>query len=330
MKFLFFCLLISLPAFSAPLDPRLQCLVEAYPNVIESYDDCYMYFLDGSKMPLYNQEGKNCCSSFHTLINKISQADCDSEAGNCSLEEIYLNQGIIPRPVLEMIEHGAAFDRYLNNVSMQDMMGICYQKGAKFTVSKNNDPGRIRYEELFLKIYGIPGKETQKNIKTVKWPNGSVQVTTTNDVATHLLNVGKKLQAKVDTFKKNGDLKNAKLYESIIKSCGGYFVRPIAGTKRWSSHSYGIAMDINIPEYWQWSKPNSEGKYTWKNTTPMDIVEIFESEGFVWGGKWYHFDPMHFEYRPELLNPKCTCKESDLKDEAKGSYVPESDFVNWR
>jgi peptidoglycan L-alanyl-D-glutamate endopeptidase CwlK len=30
-------------------------------------------------------------------------------------------------------------------------------------------------------------------------------------------------------------------------------------------------------------------------------VTIFENHGFIWGGKWYHFDTMHFEYRPELL-----------------------------
>ena len=33
------------------------------------------------------------------------------------------------------------------------------------------------------------------------------------------------------------------------------------------------------------------------------IVEIFERHGFIWGGKWYHYDTMHFEYRPELLPP---------------------------
>jgi hypothetical protein len=28
---------------------------------------------------------------------------------------------------------------------------------------------------------------------------------------------------------------------------------------------------------------------------------VFEKHGFIWGGKWYHYDTMHFEYRPELL-----------------------------
>ncbi|MDP3291618.1 MAG: M15 family metallopeptidase, partial [Sulfuricurvum sp.] len=27
--------------------------------------------------------------------------------------------------------------------------------------------------------------------------------------------------------------------------------------------------------------------------------------GFIWGGRWYHYDTMHFEYRPELLASSC-------------------------
>ncbi len=33
---------------------------------------------------------------------------------------------------------------------------------------------------------------------------------------------------------------------------------------------------------------------------PMEIVRIFEKHGFIWGGRWHHYDTMHFEYRPEL------------------------------
>ena len=39
----------------------------------------------------------------------------------------------------------------------------------------------------------------------------------------------------------------------------------------------------------------------WRNRVPAAIVEIFERHGFIWGGKWYHYDTMHFEYRPELI-----------------------------
>src|SRR3569623_1717748 len=36
---------------------------------------------------------------------------------------------------------------------------------------------------------------------------------------------------------------------------------------------------------------------------PARNVAIFERHGFIWGGRWSHFDTMHFEYRPELLPP---------------------------
>ncbi len=38
------------------------------------------------------------------------------------------------------------------------------------------------------------------------------------------------------------------------------------------------------------------------NQIPWPIVLVFEKNGFIWGGKWHHYDTMHFEYRPELLN----------------------------
>lgn len=37
------------------------------------------------------------------------------------------------------------------------------------------------------------------------------------------------------------------------------------------------------------------------NRIPPEIVAVFERHGFIWGGRWRHFDTMHFEYRPELL-----------------------------
>jgi hypothetical protein len=31
------------------------------------------------------------------------------------------------------------------------------------------------------------------------------------------------------------------------------------------------------------------------------VIDAFEENGFAWGGKWYRFDTVHFEYRPEIL-----------------------------
>ncbi|WP_240488652.1 M15 family metallopeptidase [Labilithrix luteola] len=56
--------------------------------------------------------------------------------------------------------------------------------------------------------------------------------------------------------------------------------------------------------YWEWEK-KPDGSFTWKNSIPQAIVDAFESERFIWGGRWAHFDTMHFEYRPELFDPDC-------------------------
>jgi len=70
-----------------------------------------------------------------------------------------------------------------------------------------------------------------------------------------------------------------------------------------SMHAYAAAIDINTRHttYWQWVKPGPDGTYRWSNEIPREIIAIFEKHGFIWGGRWYHFDTMHFEYRPELL-----------------------------
>jgi hypothetical protein len=70
--------------------------------------------------------------------------------------------------------------------------------------------------------------------------------------------------------------------------------------------SYGLAptniLDVNAKysDHWRWaSKAGNDPK--WQNQIPVPVVRIFEKHGFIWGGYWYHYDTMHFEYRPELL-----------------------------
>ncbi len=79
----------------------------------------------------------------------------------------------------------------------------------------------------------------------------------------------------------------------------------IAGTSRVSAHGSGIAIDIAVEQtdYWRWGGKASGGRIAYKNRIPLEIVHIFERHGFIWGGRWSHYDTMHFEYRPELLPP---------------------------
>lgn len=101
----------------------------------------------------------------------------------------------------------------------------------------------------------------------------------------------------------------------FLKSLGkneGYFWRVIANTNRKSFHSLGIAIDIQPKYYgrkevyWSWAK--DKNPENWMLTPlkdrwmpPQKIIDIFEDEGFIWGGKWAIWDNMHFEYHPELI-----------------------------
>jgi hypothetical protein len=96
-----------------------------------------------------------------------------------------------------------------------------------------------------------------------------------------------------------------------LKGLAGYNWREIAGTRSRSYHSYGIAIDLSPKSfggrhtYWRWALPRSEEfyaiPYEQRWMVPLQIVKIFEKQGFIWGGKWFFFDTMHFEYRPEIL-----------------------------
>lgn len=98
-----------------------------------------------------------------------------------------------------------------------------------------------------------------------------------------------------------------------IHSVSGYVWRPISGTNTRSYHGYGAAVDLlhNNYEgdhvYWRWSAERGVEEW-WKIpvadrwSPPPSMIDIFESEGFVWGGKWLLFDNLHFEYRPEVLS----------------------------
>ena len=96
-----------------------------------------------------------------------------------------------------------------------------------------------------------------------------------------------------------------------LESVCGYNWRPIAGTPRISYHSWGLAIDI-LPRrpggraiYWQWERHRNRNwmliplENRWN--PPLPVIEAFERQGFIWGGKWLLFDNMHFEYRPELI-----------------------------
>ncbi|MBQ2608474.1 MAG: M15 family metallopeptidase, partial [Paludibacteraceae bacterium] len=139
------------------------------------------------------------------------------------------------------------------------------------------------------------------NLVIVNFCGQKVQFTKVNGAA-------KALQAVSDELQK---LPNYAGLKKFLGNGGTFVFRPVRGTNRLSAHSFGIAIDIgydrankkNLSTYWKWDngKAGELTKIGYKNSIPMDIVRVFEKHGFIWGGRWYHYDTMHFEYRPEYF-----------------------------
>ena len=180
----------------------------------------------------------------------------------------------------------------LDEADPEDMFHFVYDAGLSPDIPYLHDPGRSRNDAMFMKMYGNSAAAVQRNLVTVKWFGQNLRVPSVNGV-------DKALRAVADELAKHPELKK------YLKSSGTFYWRQVRGAKRMSAHSYGIAIDIGVNHsaFWQWKNPRatetSHIKYS--NSFPMELVKIFEKHGFIWGGAWYHYDTMHFEYRPEII-----------------------------
>lgn len=148
-------------------------------------------------------------------------------------------------------------------------------------------PGRRRSYAFLEALYGGSPREVCSKLSTVDFLG---QKTRLNQAA------ARGVQNAAAMLRERHDLRG----RGWLKVDGSYVWRKIAGENALSAHSYGIAIDLGarVAPYWRWSRLNPhplQGAY------PSEIVEAFERNGFIWGGKWHEYDLMHFEYRPELL-----------------------------
>ncbi len=192
-----------------------------------------------------------------------------------------------------------------------DSCSVCDQLQRPYTAGplhgQLDDAGRARCEEFFEAMYGSSAELVRSKCTTIEWPGGRrLVISRVNSVDVHLRSVLEEIRQRDTSLLK------------FLRNPGGSFVwRSVAGTKRRSAHSYGIAIDINVgySDYWRYHPSQASvtrstasiSTSLYKNRIPHAIVECFEKHGFIWGGKWEHFDSMHFEYRPELCTPRCSC-----------------------
>jgi D-alanyl-D-alanine carboxypeptidase len=188
------------------------------------------------------------------------------------------------------------FTELLHHASILDQLHIPYPRGPlEKPPAVDADPGRFRNTAFFTKMYGDCKKgEVTPHLVSLPWLpktwGKSIRITSVNGVDERLRAVSAEIDALPDKIKR-----------AAYSTAGTYNCRAVADTGQQSPHSYGIAIDLNLAfsDYWYW-RPH-DGPIAYRNRMPEEIVAIFEKHGFIWGGKWYHFDTMHFEYRPELL-----------------------------
>jgi hypothetical protein len=180
-----------------------------------------------------------------------------------------------------------SFEQMLENADIEDMFSLNY-KAFEEILPPLDDAGRVRNDALLKKLYGANEQEIKDNLIELIWIDGTkISFNKRQNAALQL----QKIISELSEFPKE--------YTPYITNIGGtYNYRHIAGTSRLSAHSFGIAIDLNVAKsaYWRWDK-----NHTYKNNFPKEIIDIFEKYGFIWGGRWYHYDTMHFEYRPELF-----------------------------
>ena len=157
------------------------------------------------------------------------------------------------------------------------------------------------YEIFFKKMYGSNASEVKQNLVTVYWMpkvfgnRYPLRVTRVNDVDKRIRRISAELEKLPPSY-----------FKFLVNPGGSFYWRNVARERYLSSHSFGIAIDINSQQgnYWLWDLQRARktsSQLTFHNRVPDRIVEIFEKEGFLWGGRWYYYDTMHFEYRPEMF-----------------------------
>lgn len=182
------------------------------------------------------------------------------------------------------------FVTMLDHSDPEDMFSMTYSRQSPPEYLA--DAGRSRCEQLFKAMYGASAAEVRRHLVPVSWFGQQVDFTAVNGAADSLRAVAAELAAYPEL-------------KPYLKSSGAFYWRKVRGAERQSAHSYGIAFDIAVDksDYWLWknSRAAETDRIAYHNRIPAQLVDVFERHGFIWGGAWYHYGTMHFEFRPEIL-----------------------------
>ena len=182
----------------------------------------------------------------------------------------------------------------LANPDLQDTLEQIYPLTPIKSIMKTDfDPGRVRSYGLLTEVYGSSKKAIESNLTKVRVGYNNYQFNKSNNAANSLQAVMKEVMPLLQT--------NPNVRRCLLPCSGTFNYRVISGTNRLSPHAFGIAIDLasDSRDYWKWASREAGEKRL--ASYSFESVQIFEKSNFVWGGKWSHFDILHFEFRPEII-----------------------------
>ena len=190
--------------------------------------------------------------------------------------------------------------------TVYDMVSQQYPQGRDIDYQPvfNDDPGLFRNPKFLESVYGDTGLKVKANLVQVPWlPETLLQKPAyllfnyQNGAAAALQRVSEALDSLPREYKKYID-------KGVVTFQQHHFT-----TENDLPKVLGIAIEIN-PQYRNsWKLDHQDiNNIKFKNQIPKEIVDIFEKNGFIWGGRWYHYDTTYFEYRPEFLDSACQQK----------------------
>lgn len=146
-----------------------------------------------------------------------------------------------------------------------------------------------------VKYYGFDGKIHSGELVVNKRVEKNIE-----SIFMKLLSIKFPIERVVPISKYNWD--DEKSMQANNTSAFNY--RVIKGTKRLSKHSYGLAIDVNplLNPYVKKNSVEPEGavynpKIPGTITAESQVVKIFKSYGWSWGGDWRKGkDYQHFEF----------------------------------
>lgn len=186
------------------------------------------------------------------------------------------------------------YDQKLANADLQDTMEMLYPLGdISELMDDNYDPGRFRCYALLKEVYGGSLQQIEKSLEGVTIGGKVCSFNNKNNASSALKQAAEGMKILVQS--------SNNVHQNIFPVNGTYNYRVIAGTNQLSPHAFGIAIDFKSDkrDYWKWA--SRELGQQRLSEYPRQAVKVLEENNFIWGGKWAHFDILHFEYRPELL-----------------------------